>query len=311
MIRTRLVDWFLAVILPIALLVAYDIWARSADDFFFPPLSQIADTFAHDWLFERVPRDLVPSLGRMLSGYGIALTTGVALGTLLGLSRTLSTALEPVLQFLRALPPPALIPISLLVFGAGDSAKVFLIALGALWPVLLNTVDGVRGVDETAWDMARCYRIPAYARLYRLVLPAAMPRIFAGARTSLAIAIILMVVSELIGAENGVGYYVQLAQRSFDINAMWAGTILLGLLGFGFNALFVAVERRVLHWHIATPGHARTRGTRRSRRRASRRRAPAGSPGDPSAVTPDMHAASESSTHRDNVRTEMHNAGRP
>lgn len=276
----------------------------------FPPLLQIADTFAHDWLFERVPRDLLPSLGRMLSGYGIALATGVALGMLLGLSRALSTALEPVLQFLRALPPPALIPISLLVFGAGDSAKVFLIALSALWPVLLNTVDGVRGVDATAWYLARCYHIPAYARVCRLVLPAAMPRIFAGARTALAIAIILMVVSELIGAENGVGYYVQLAQRSFDINAMWAGTIFLGLLGFGFNALFVAVERRVLHWHIATTGRAHTPATRRSRRRANRSRA-LGSPGDPSTGSPHRGVASEETTHPENVRTEMHNAGRP
>jgi ABC-type nitrate/sulfonate/bicarbonate transport system permease component len=255
MIR-RIPDWGLALLLPVLLLVAYDAWARSAGDFFFPSLSVIGATFADEWLFTRVPTDLLPSLGRMLAGYVIAIAVGVALGALLGLSRTVSTALDPVLQFLRALPPPALIPVSLLVFGAGDSAKVFLIALGALWPVLLNTVDGVRGVDPVALDMARCYRVPATARLLRLVLPAALPRIFAGARTALAIAIILMVVSELVGADNGVGYFVQLSQRGFDIPEMWAGTVLLGLLGFAFNALFVAVEKRVLHWHLATTGRA-------------------------------------------------------
>ncbi|WP_433285171.1 ABC transporter permease [Pseudonocardia sp. CA-142604] len=266
MIRGRVTDWALALVLPVLLLVAYDAWARTAGDFFFPPLSEIGATFADEWLFTRIPTDLLPSLGRMLAGFALAVGGGVALGALLGFSRMLSTALDPVLQFLRALPPPALIPVSLLVFGAGDGAKVFLIALGAVWPVLLNTVDGVRGVDRTALDMARSYRVPAHARLTRLVLPAALPRIFAGARTALGIAIILMVVSELIGADNGVGYVVQLAQRGFDIPEMWAGTLLLGLLGFGANALFVAFEKRVLHWHIATTGRASSAPRRRSRR---------------------------------------------
>jgi ABC-type nitrate/sulfonate/bicarbonate transport system permease component len=265
-IRGRVTDWALALVLPVLLLVAYDGFARTAGDFFFPPLSEIGATFADEWLFTRIPTDLLPSLGRMLAGFALAVGGGVALGALLGFSRMLSTALDPVLQFLRALPPPALIPVSLLVFGAGDSAKVFLIALGAVWPVLLNTVDGVRGVDRTALDMARSYRVPAHARLTRLVLPAALPRIFAGARTALGIAIILMVVSELIGADNGVGYVVQLAQRGFDIPEMWAGTLLLGLLGFGANALFVAFEKRVLHWHIATTGRASSAPRRRSRR---------------------------------------------
>jgi ABC-type nitrate/sulfonate/bicarbonate transport system permease component len=265
-IRGRVTDWALALVLPVLLLVAYDGFARTAGDFFFPPLSEIGATFADEWLFTRIPTDLLPSLGRMLAGFALAVGGGVALGALLGFSRTLSTALDPVLQFLRALPPPALIPVSLLVFGAGDSAKIFLIALGAVWPVLLNTVDGVRGVDRTALDMARSYRVPAHARLTRLVLPAALPRIFAGARTALGIAIILMVVSELIGADNGVGYVVQLAQRGFDIPEMWAGTLLLGLLGFGANVLFVALEKRVLHWHIATTGRASSAPRRRSRR---------------------------------------------
>lgn len=263
MIRHRATGWGLAAVVPVVLLVGYDLWARAAGGFFFPPLAEIGSTFADEWLFARVGSDLLPSLGRMLSGYALAIVLGVALGALLGFSRTWATALDPVLQFLRALPPPALIPVSLLVFGAGDNAKIFLIALGALWPVLLNTVDGVRGVDRTALDMARSYRVPARARFTRLILPAALPRIFAGARTALAIAIILMVVSELIGADNGVGYLVQLSQRGFDIPEMWAGTVLLGLLGFGFNALFLAVERRVLHWHLATTGRGPAPAPRR------------------------------------------------
>lgn len=297
MSRRRVADWILALVLPAILLLAYDLWARGAEDFFFPPLSSIGATFAKDWLFDRVLTDLLPSLARMLAGFALAVAVGVALGAALGFSRTLSTALNPVLQFLRALPPPALIPMSLLIFTAGDNAKIFLIALGALWPVLLNTVDGVRGIDPTAWDMARSYRVPPRARLVRLVLPAALPRIFAGARTALAIAIILMVVSELVGADNGVGYYVQLAQRGFNINEMWAGTVLLGLLGFGFNALFVAVERRVLHWHLASTGRGATQAA--PRRSRSRHRS-----GD----VPDAVGATGTTAVVENTRTETSDA---
>jgi ABC-type nitrate/sulfonate/bicarbonate transport system permease component len=303
-IRSRLGDWVLALIVPLLLLVAYDVWARGAGDFFFPPLSVIGDTFAHDWLFARIPTDLLPSLARMLAGYVIAVALGVAAGLLLGLSRTLATALEPVLQFLRALPPPALIPVSLLVFGAGDSAKVFLIVLGALWPVLLNTVNGVRGVDPTALDMARSYRIPARARLFRVVLPAALPRIFAGARTALSIAIILMVVSELVGASNGVGYTVQLAQRGFNIPEMWAGTVLLGLLGFAFNVLFVGLERRVLRWHQGSTGRGGTPAGRRPRLR----RATALSVLTPTRAAVAVESAAADTTHPEG---RVPDAGRP
>jgi ABC-type nitrate/sulfonate/bicarbonate transport system permease component len=122
-------------------------------------------------------------------------------------------------------------------------------------------------VDPTALDMARSYRIPPRARLTRVVLPAALPRIFAGARTALSIAIILMVVRELVGAANGVGHTVQLAQRGFNIPEMWAGTVLLGLVGFAFNALFVAVERRVLRWHHGSTGRGGAPTGRRPRLR--------------------------------------------
>ena len=259
--RGRVTDWALALVLPVLLLVAYDGWARTAGDFFFPPLSEIGATFADEWLFTRIPTDLLPSLGRMLAGFALAVGGGVALGALLGFSRTLSTALDPVLQFLRALPPPALIPVSLLVFGAGDSAKVFLIALGGgVARAAQHRRRCARGGPHGPWTWPAPIGVPAHARLTRLVLPAALPRIFAGARTALGIAIILMVVSELIGADNGVGYVVQLAQRGFDIPEMWAGTLLLGLLGFGANALFVARReaRPALAHRDHRPGGQRT-----------------------------------------------------
>jgi ABC-type nitrate/sulfonate/bicarbonate transport system permease component len=111
------------------------------------------------WVFERVGSDVVPSLTRLGLGYAIACVVAVSAGLALGLSRTLRRAADPIVQFLRAIPPPALLPFGILVLGVGTSMKVFIIAFVCLWPVLLNTVDGVAGVDPTLRETARVYGI--------------------------------------------------------------------------------------------------------------------------------------------------------
>ncbi|UED87995.1 ABC transporter permease [Streptomyces profundus] len=267
----RVLGFLLELALPAVLLVGYGLWAAQAQSFYFPPLGEIAQYFRELWLFERVGSDLVPSLLRVSAGYLASVVIGVTLGLALGMFRTLRTAAEPVVEFLRALPAPALIPFSLLLFGSGDSSKIFVIVLGAVWPILLNTIDGVRGVDAQQLDMARAYHIPLGARVLRIILPGAAPRIFAGMRTSLAIAIILMVVSEMVASSEGLGYFVLEQQRSFAIPEMWTGIILLGLLGYVLNWLFQRVERRALAWHfglkgLSSPTEAKT--VRPARRRA-------------------------------------------
>ncbi|ONK11969.1 ABC transporter permease [Streptomyces sp. MP131-18] len=250
----RVLGFLLELALPAALLIGYGLWAHRAGSFYFPPLDEIFRYFRELWLFDRVGSDLLPSLARMLAGYAASVVIGVGLGLLLGMYRPLRVAAEPVVEFLRALPAPALIPFSLLMFGAGNASKVFVIVLGAVWPILLNTIDGVRGVDPQALDMARAHRIPPGARIVRIILPGAGPRVFAGMRTSLAIAIILMVVSEMVASSNGLGYFVLEQQRSFAIPEMWTGIILLGVLGFVLNWIFLRVERRVLRWHRGARG---------------------------------------------------------
>ncbi|MFC4562156.1 ABC transporter permease [Nocardiopsis mangrovi] len=239
----------LELFVPVALLAGYGVWSHQAENFYFPPLGEILGFFVDLWVFDRVGSDLAPSLVRMLAGYAASIVLGVGAGLLLGLSRILRTAAEPVVEFLRALPAPALIPFALLLFGAGDGSKVFVIVLGAVWPILLNTIEGVRGVDAQQTDMARSYQIPFSARVLHIILPAASPRIFAGMRTSLAIAIILMVISEMVASSNGLGYFVLESQRSFAIPEMWTGIILLGVLGYILNWLFLLVERRALFWY--------------------------------------------------------------
>jgi ABC-type nitrate/sulfonate/bicarbonate transport system permease component len=193
--------------------------------------------------------DVVPSLVRLFIGYFIAVAVGVGGGIALGLSPVLRRMSEPIVEFLRAVPAPALLPFALLVLGVGNDSKIFVIAFVCVWPILLNAVDGVAGVDPTLVDTGRVFRIPASDRLRHVVLPAAAPQIFAGMRTSLSLALILMVISEMVASSNGIGYFVLQSQRSFAIPEMWSGIILLGLLGYAFNAVFLLVERRALAWH--------------------------------------------------------------
>jgi ABC-type nitrate/sulfonate/bicarbonate transport system permease component len=247
--RRRWLEGALEVTVPLALLVLWGVWSNGSDTYYFPPLTDILSTFADTWLFERVGSDVVPSLERLGAGYAIACVAGIAVGLALGLSPTLRRAVDPVVQFLRAIPPPALLPFGILVLGVGASMKIFIIAFVCVWPVLLNAIDGVAGVEPVLRDTSRVYGIGRRDTLLRIMLPAAAPQIFAGMRTSLSLAIILMVISEMVASTNGIGYFVLQSQRSFAIEEMWSGILLLGILGYVLNAVFVLVERRVLRWH--------------------------------------------------------------
>lgn len=247
----------LEIAVPVLLLVAYAAWAAGRESFYFPPLGAIAERFVELWLSERVTDDLLPSLRRLAIGYALCVVLGVGVGLVLGAFRLVRQGVQPFAEFLRALPAIALIPFGILVFGTGDTMKVFIIVVGAVWPILLNTADGVRGVDRGMLEMARAYSVGRWGRIREIVIPATLPRVVAGMRTSLSIAIILMVVSEMVASSDGVGYFVLESQRRFAISDMWAGIILLGIIGYVANFLFVQAERRVLRWHRESKGLAR------------------------------------------------------
>jgi ABC-type nitrate/sulfonate/bicarbonate transport system permease component len=236
--------------LPVLLLILWWFVSRNSTSFFFPPLSEIVQAFGETWLQGRLRSDVLPSLIRLAIGYGIALLIGVAAGMAIGSSRMLREVLEPVLEFLRAIPPPVLIPVIILFAGIDDGMKVAVIAFGCVWPILLNTVEGVRGVDEVLRDTSRTYRLGRRATLTKLILRGASPRIMTGARQSLSIGIILMVISEMFAATNGLGFTTIQFQRTFAIPEMWTGIILLGIIGVVLAMLFRLVERRVLSWYF-------------------------------------------------------------
>lgn len=192
---------------------------------------------------------MAPSLARLLAGWAMAVMVGVVIGTILGLSATARDYLGPTVSFLRAIPPPALLPLFIVLLGIGDGMKAAVIGFGAVWPILLNTADGVASVDQLQRDTARAYRIGVRDELLRIVLPAAGPKIFAGLRISLSIAVILMVISEMVATVDGVGFALVQAQRSFRTLDVWAAIMVLGIIGFALNAALAVVEGRALRWH--------------------------------------------------------------
>ncbi|MFS8499462.1 MAG: ABC transporter permease [Micromonosporaceae bacterium] len=236
--------------LPAALVAGW--WYASADsrNFLFPPLSRILVALRDTWVGPRLVEDVVPSLLRFAGGYTGALVLGIGLGVLIGSYRWLRALVEPVLEFLRAIPPPVLIPIIILIgFGLGHTMKVTVIVTGCIWPVLLNTVEGVRSVDEVLRDTCRAYRLGRLPTLRHLLLRGASPQIMTGARQALPIGIILTVISEMWAANEGIGFTVVQFQRSFRYPEMWSGVIVLGLIGVGLSLLFRLADRRVLAWY--------------------------------------------------------------
>jgi ABC-type nitrate/sulfonate/bicarbonate transport system permease component len=235
--------------LPVVLLAIWWLASAGSTNFFYPPLRDIVEVFPETWFHGRVTHDIVPSLLRLLAGYLLALGLGVGLGIAIGSSPTLRRIVEPVLEFLRAIPPPVLVPILILFAGVDDRMKILVIVSGCLWPILLNTVEGVRGIDPILRDTARAYRLGRRRRLLHLVLRGAGPQIAAGARQALSVGIILMVISELFAASDGLGFTTVQFQRSFAIPEMWTGIVVLGVLGVVLSLVFRVVEGRALAWY--------------------------------------------------------------
>lgn len=230
----------------------------AVNDPYFPTPATIARTMYDLWLSGPASRlfltdlaidNIGPSLTRLLTGWALGATIGIVLGLALGRSRTGLDYVGPLISFGRALPATALLPVFLVMFTLGTPVQLATIAFGVIWPVLLNTIHGAQALDPVQVDTAKTFQIPRQRWIISIVLPAALPKIFAGLRISLALSLVLMVISELVGATNGIGYQLQVATQSFDLTITWAWIVLLGILGNLLNWLFVTLERSALSWH--------------------------------------------------------------
>jgi ABC-type nitrate/sulfonate/bicarbonate transport system permease component len=237
---------------------AIGIWealARSEGSFLLPAPSEVAQRAWHVWPTAEFLRDVGASLRRLAAGYAIGASAGVAVGVSMGSSRRVRQALEPLVELLRATPAIALVPALIVILGVGDRMLIAIIAFGVVFPVLVNSMDGVRAASPELRETASLLRMGQAERILRVDLPATLPSIFAGLRIALSIGLVMVVVSEFVGGGDGLGHYILVEQSQFDIPAMYAGILFLGLLGFVLNGVFVLIERRALSWHFGATGH--------------------------------------------------------
>ncbi|GAA0426563.1 nitrate ABC transporter permease [Actinoplanes capillaceus] len=229
-----------------ACVVAWQVVAAAAADPFFPPPSVIVRQMYGLARAGAGTGDVLPSLLRLGAGFVLGSLAGAVLGLAIGRSRWAYQLLDPVLQFFRAVPPPTLVPVFVVLFSIGPRAQIASIVFSVLWPVLLNAADGARRVEPLHLETARAFRLTGPERLAYVIVPASLPKIFAGLRLALSLSLILMVFSELQpGAANGIGFRLQEATTRFDYETVWAAIALLGMLGYALNAGLRAVERQV------------------------------------------------------------------
>jgi ABC-type nitrate/sulfonate/bicarbonate transport system permease component len=198
-----------------------------------------------------LPLAFLNTLMRVLQGYGYAVLFGAGLGIIMGYFPLVSRALSAPIELVRPLPTAALIPVFMLFLGLGDRMKIFIIAWGSFFPILLNAIHGVHSIEPTLIETARTFRFGKGQTLGKFILPGASAQIMVGMRLAVPIALILGVTTELIAGENGIGFFILGAERTFHAADMYAGVFTLGLVGYALNWTFRRLESLVLPWHIS------------------------------------------------------------
>lgn len=242
----------LAVAAPLLLVLVWFGVSSSSANAFFPPLSQILARFADLWLFEHFASDILPSMKNLVVGFALAAVLGVLIGFVLATVPLLRAMFEPSLHLLRGIPPVALVPILITLVGFGNEMRVSSIVIAAVFPTMIATMDGIKAVDSSLKDVCTVYQLSRRDRLVSVYLPSAGPQIAAGMQVSLLVAFIVMIASEMMGTAQGIGAMTLLAQQTFMAADMWAGILLLGLIGFASNLLFDVAKNRILSWYIGS-----------------------------------------------------------
>ena len=229
------------------------VWYRVSIDStnpYFPPLPDIWARFQENWVFALVPIHVVPSLRNLLIGYLIAVAVSIPLGVIVGASKSGGSYVEPVIDFVRSIPPVALVPIFILLLGLDSNMRIAAVAFSASFPILLSGIDAVKATNSVLLDTAHVFHLSKRQVLWRVRTPNAMPQIFAGLQVAFQVAFVVTIASEILGSGFGLGAFTLIAADSFMIIDAWTGVMLLGLLGYLLNLVFDIVERRSLRWYF-------------------------------------------------------------
>lgn len=214
----------------------------------FPPLSGIVEDLGGYWLHTGFREAVGVTVFRLLVGFTVAVVAGIVIGLVVGMSPSIRALTNPFFEFIRSVPGPAFLPIAIVMLGIGDQMKIAFIAAACIWPVLLNTRDGVAAVAAGHLETARAFRLNNLQAVRFVILPSIAPSVFGAMRLSIGLAFIGTATSEFLASTSGVGYVTLRAQASFDVTRMWSGILVLAFLALLSNLAIVALERRALRW---------------------------------------------------------------
>lgn len=218
------------------------------DKVFLPPLSAVLESFWELLTSGELGKHVGTSLTRAGTGFAIAVLLAIPLGIAIGWWASVAQFLGPFLELFRNTAALALLPVFILVLGIGETSKITLVVYACFFPILLNTIAGVRTVDPLLVKSARSLGLPPVRLFQKVVLPAAVPTIFTGIRMAGTSSILVLIAAEMVGAKAGLGYLITYAQFNFQITNMYAGIIAISLVGVSINAVLVTLERYFSRW---------------------------------------------------------------
>ncbi len=242
-----------SILSPLLLLALWEGLGRLGllDARFFPAPSAIAETFAKLLGSGELWEHTVTSLGRVVIGFLIGAIPGLVLGIVMGLSRLVRAALNPMVGALYPIPKSAILPLLLLVFGTGEGSKYAIVASGVFFLVLLNTVAGVLNIEPVYLDVGRNFGASRLQTFLTIALPGALPLIFTGVRLAWGIALVLIVVGEIFASRSGLGYFINNSYQTFQVEKMYAGLIVMSVIGYASFLILDELQRWLIPWRGA------------------------------------------------------------
>jgi ABC-type nitrate/sulfonate/bicarbonate transport system permease component len=241
---------FIGLATPILLLVIWEIAAqlKLIDVRFFPPPSSIVHQIGVLIASGELAANTLASLRRLALGMLLGGVPALFLGLAMGISRPLRAAIDPLVSATYPIPKSAILPLVLLIFGLGEMSKVVMVALGAFYPILINTVLGVVNLDKVYLDVGHNYRASRWQVFRTIALPGALPSIMAGIKLAMGMGLILIAISEMVAANDGIGYMIWNSWQVLTVDTMYVGLLVIAILGFVFSLALDEIERMLIPW---------------------------------------------------------------
>ncbi|MFL6799284.1 MAG: ABC transporter permease [Xanthobacteraceae bacterium] len=246
--RTR--DRLLSVISPLALLTLWELCARFGliDTRFFPAPSSVVATMVEMLRTGELITHTSISMQRLAYGVVLGGVPALVLGIAMGLNRPIRAVLDPLIAATYPVPKSAILPLALLIFGLGEASKIFMVAIGVFFPVVINATTGVLEINKIYLDVGKSFKANRWNTFWTIALPGALPVIMTGFKLGIGIGLVLIAVAEMVGAKSGLGYLIWSAWSTFAVEQMYVGLFVIALIGFLLTLLLNELERIIIPW---------------------------------------------------------------